>query len=299
MAAAVQRKAIEGELQRFTLRVRPTRGGAALPRPARAGLSCTSCCCSFSSREHLPTRMYASILLHWPPSCAAILRCTNLLPNPWSFTGARIGGPPRSDFETPAHFPPGVHYIDHDKVAAAFVKGGRILGDQGLIVIANCGMQRGAGNKAQPIAPGTDHLRPASLAPPRPHFRKPTATASRPRIAHAIFYTGLYNRSLGTGLAVISHARPIPNYPSPNPSELPKPRSTVGTNRKNSQHKLDSAAPHSSQSRTLATPRRAAATLPPKSSARLLICAYLSHLGHGGPTCVRTFGTRKAQSSRR
>jgi mannose-6-phosphate isomerase-like protein (cupin superfamily) len=48
------------------------------------------------------------------------------------------------NFETPAHFPPGVRYIDHDKVAAAFVKGGRILEDQGLIVIANRGMQRGA-----------------------------------------------------------------------------------------------------------------------------------------------------------
>ena len=45
---------------------------------------------------------------------------------------------------TAASFPPGVHYIDHDKVAAAFVKGGRIIEDQGLIVIANRGMQRGA-----------------------------------------------------------------------------------------------------------------------------------------------------------
>src|SRR5215470_1151912 len=48
------------------------------------------------------------------------------------------------NFETPAHFPPGVHYIDHDKVTTAFVKGGRIIEDQGLIVIANRGMQRGA-----------------------------------------------------------------------------------------------------------------------------------------------------------
>jgi hypothetical protein len=45
---------------------------------------------------------------------------------------------------TAASFPPGVHYIDHDKVMGAFVKGGRILEDQGLIVIANRGMQRGA-----------------------------------------------------------------------------------------------------------------------------------------------------------
>ena len=43
-----------------------------------------------------------------------------------------------------AGFPPRVHYVDHDKVTAAFVKGGRILEDQGLIVIANRGMQRGA-----------------------------------------------------------------------------------------------------------------------------------------------------------
>src|SRR5258705_2928078 len=49
-----------------------------------------------------------------------------------------------ANLATAASFPPGVHYIDHDKVAAAFVKGGRILEDQGLIVIANRGMQRGA-----------------------------------------------------------------------------------------------------------------------------------------------------------
>ncbi len=45
---------------------------------------------------------------------------------------------------TAAGFPPRVHYIDHDKVAAAFVKGGRIIEDEGLIVIANRGVQRGA-----------------------------------------------------------------------------------------------------------------------------------------------------------
>src|SRR5258708_19924606 len=45
---------------------------------------------------------------------------------------------------TAASFPPRVHYIDHDKVAAAFVKGGRIIEDEGLIVIANRGVQRGA-----------------------------------------------------------------------------------------------------------------------------------------------------------
>ena len=41
-------------------------------------------------------------------------------------------------------FPQGVHYIDHDKVAAAFVKGARILEDQGLTIIANRGVQRGS-----------------------------------------------------------------------------------------------------------------------------------------------------------
>ena len=45
---------------------------------------------------------------------------------------------------TAAGFPPRVHYVDHDKVAAAFVKGARIIEDEGLIVIANRGMQRGA-----------------------------------------------------------------------------------------------------------------------------------------------------------
>jgi mannose-6-phosphate isomerase-like protein (cupin superfamily) len=43
-----------------------------------------------------------------------------------------------------AGFPPRVHYINHDKVAAAFVKGAHIIEDEGLIVIANRGMQRGA-----------------------------------------------------------------------------------------------------------------------------------------------------------
>src|SRR6185369_4151500 len=45
---------------------------------------------------------------------------------------------------TAASFPNRVHYIHHDKVAAAFVKGGRIIEDEGLIVIANRGVQRGA-----------------------------------------------------------------------------------------------------------------------------------------------------------
>src|ERR1700689_4785489 len=47
-------------------------------------------------------------------------------------------------FGIAAGFPPRVHYVDHDKVAAAFVKGGRIIEDEGLTVIANRGMQRGS-----------------------------------------------------------------------------------------------------------------------------------------------------------
>jgi mannose-6-phosphate isomerase-like protein (cupin superfamily) len=43
-----------------------------------------------------------------------------------------------------AGFPPTVHYVDHDKIAAAFVKGGRIIEDAGLTVIANRGEQRGS-----------------------------------------------------------------------------------------------------------------------------------------------------------
>jgi mannose-6-phosphate isomerase-like protein (cupin superfamily) len=45
---------------------------------------------------------------------------------------------------TAAGFPPRVHYVDHDKVAAALVKGGRIIEDEGLIVIANRAVQRGS-----------------------------------------------------------------------------------------------------------------------------------------------------------
>ena len=41
-------------------------------------------------------------------------------------------------------FPNRVHYVSHDKVAAAFVKGARIIEDEGLIVIANRGVQRGS-----------------------------------------------------------------------------------------------------------------------------------------------------------
>jgi len=48
------------------------------------------------------------------------------------------------NFVGPDHFPAGVRYINHDKVTAAFVKGERILDDDGLIVIANRGKQRGS-----------------------------------------------------------------------------------------------------------------------------------------------------------
>ena len=47
------------------------------------------------------------------------------------------------NFENAAGFPPRVHYVSHDKVAAAFVKGERIIEEGALIVIANRGMQRG------------------------------------------------------------------------------------------------------------------------------------------------------------
>ena len=43
-----------------------------------------------------------------------------------------------------AGFPKRVHYVDHNKTSAAFVKGERIIEDDALIVIANRGMQRGA-----------------------------------------------------------------------------------------------------------------------------------------------------------
>ena len=43
-----------------------------------------------------------------------------------------------------AGFPQRVHYVHHDKIAATFVKGGRIIEDEGLIVIANRGVQRGS-----------------------------------------------------------------------------------------------------------------------------------------------------------
>ena len=43
-----------------------------------------------------------------------------------------------------AGFPERVIYVNHDKVAAAFVKGARVIEEPGLIVIANRGQQRGS-----------------------------------------------------------------------------------------------------------------------------------------------------------
>jgi mannose-6-phosphate isomerase-like protein (cupin superfamily) len=45
---------------------------------------------------------------------------------------------------TAAGVPMSVHYIDHDKVSASMVKGGEIINDNGLIVLANRAVQRGS-----------------------------------------------------------------------------------------------------------------------------------------------------------
>jgi mannose-6-phosphate isomerase-like protein (cupin superfamily) len=45
---------------------------------------------------------------------------------------------------TAAGMPMKVHYIGHDKVASTMVKGGQIINDNGLIVLANRAVQRGA-----------------------------------------------------------------------------------------------------------------------------------------------------------
>jgi mannose-6-phosphate isomerase-like protein (cupin superfamily) len=45
---------------------------------------------------------------------------------------------------TAAGVPMKVHYIHHDKVASTMVKGGQIITDNGLIVLANRAVQRGA-----------------------------------------------------------------------------------------------------------------------------------------------------------
>ena len=43
-----------------------------------------------------------------------------------------------------AGVPMKVNYVHHDQVAATMVKGGQIVGDNGLIVLANRAVQRGA-----------------------------------------------------------------------------------------------------------------------------------------------------------
>ena len=45
---------------------------------------------------------------------------------------------------TAAGVPMAVHYINHEKVSETMVKGGNIIEDNGLVVIANRAMQRGA-----------------------------------------------------------------------------------------------------------------------------------------------------------
>lgn len=44
---------------------------------------------------------------------------------------------------TTAAFPNRVHYVNHEKTAAALINGGRVIEDEALIVIANRGRQRG------------------------------------------------------------------------------------------------------------------------------------------------------------
>jgi mannose-6-phosphate isomerase-like protein (cupin superfamily) len=45
---------------------------------------------------------------------------------------------------TAAGVPMSVHYVHHDKVASTMVKGGQVIGDNGLIVLANRAVQRGS-----------------------------------------------------------------------------------------------------------------------------------------------------------
>jgi mannose-6-phosphate isomerase-like protein (cupin superfamily) len=45
---------------------------------------------------------------------------------------------------TAAGVPMKVHYVNHDKVSSTMVKGGQIISDNGLIVLANRAVQRGA-----------------------------------------------------------------------------------------------------------------------------------------------------------
>jgi mannose-6-phosphate isomerase-like protein (cupin superfamily) len=45
---------------------------------------------------------------------------------------------------TAAGVPMSVHYVDHDKVAATMLKGGQIISDNGMVVLANRAVQRDA-----------------------------------------------------------------------------------------------------------------------------------------------------------
>jgi mannose-6-phosphate isomerase-like protein (cupin superfamily) len=45
---------------------------------------------------------------------------------------------------TAAGVPMKVHYVNHDKVASTMIKGGQIVNDNGLIVLANRAVQRNA-----------------------------------------------------------------------------------------------------------------------------------------------------------
>ncbi len=45
---------------------------------------------------------------------------------------------------TAGGFPNRVHYVNSEKIAASMIKGGRVIEDEGLIVIANRGVQRGS-----------------------------------------------------------------------------------------------------------------------------------------------------------
>jgi mannose-6-phosphate isomerase-like protein (cupin superfamily) len=54
---------------------------------------------------------------------------------------------------TAAGIPMRVHYVDHDKVAAAMVKGEQIISDNGLVVLANRAETRGSEMHAK-----TNHL---------------------------------------------------------------------------------------------------------------------------------------------
>jgi hypothetical protein len=67
---------------------------------------------------------------------------------------------------------------------------------------------------------------------PKTHRYRITAKGLRT----AIFYTRLYNRSLRTGLAIIS-SDPAQTNPSPSPFKQPKSPSTLGTRKKISRPK--------------------------------------------------------------